>query len=68
MYLSLKYGVKKALKLVVLILLLLVLRLLKLYELIMAHTGIWYGVVCVLKTKEKIQTEGTTNKLLHGKA
>lgn len=46
MYLSLKYGVKKALKLVVLILLLLVLRLLKLYELIMAHTGIWYGVWC----------------------
>ena len=42
--------------LVLLLLLLLMplnLRFLKLFELIMAHTVIWCGAVCVLKTKEK---------------
>ena len=59
-----KDGSAIGFKLVFLLLLLLLLRLVKLYdELIMAHTGSWCGVLCILKSEEKIQTESEVNKL-----
>ena len=49
-----KDGSAIGFKLVFLPLLLLMFRPLKLYELIMAHTGSWCSVLCILKTKENI--------------
>ena len=54
-------------ELVLLLLLLLLLRPLKPNELIMAHTGIWCGVVCVLKTEETFQMESEEKELPYGK-